>query len=305
MPHFNSWHHLPEKKPTAVAVGVFDGVHRGHQALLTTMIAAARARELRTAVVTFFPHPKAVLRNLTGRLYLNTLSDRVYYLEKLGIDVVMVCTFDNDTRQMRAAEFTGLLQDKLDMRQIWSGDFGLGYKREGTAAVLEKIGRQTGFTVHEYAHKLYLGDSHISSSRIRNGLAAGDLEDVTMCLGRPYRLTGTVIMGDQRGRTIGFPTANIDIWEQILVPGKGVYATTAYVGSERYAAATNIGVRPTVDGHTLRIEPHLLDFAGDLYGQELTLEFIARIRPEKKFDGLEALKEQIGKDVALVREIIL
>ncbi len=260
---------------------------------------------MRTAVVTFFPHPKVVLRNLSGRIYLNSVKDRITYLQQLGIDVVVTSTFDDEVRQKRAATFTHELQTHLDMRQIWSGDFGLGYKREGTADFLNKLGKQHHFTVHEYAHKLILGDSPISSSRIRQGLAAGNIEDVTMCLGRPFRLSGTVILGDRRGRTLGFPTANLEIWDQILVPGRGVYATTAYVGSQRYAAATNIGVRPTVDGQNLRVEPHLLDFDGDLYGQEITLEFIARIRPEKKFDGLDHLKAQISKDVALVREIIL
>jgi riboflavin kinase/FMN adenylyltransferase len=168
-----------------------------------------------------------------------------------------------------------------------------------------KLGQVNHFTVHEYAHKLILGDTPISSSRIRHGLAAGNIEDVTMCLGRPFRLTGTVVLGDRRGHTIGFPTANMDIWDQILVPGHGVYATTVYVGHQRYAAATNIGVRPTVDGQNLRIEPHLLDFNGDLYGQQITLEFIARIRPEKKFENLEALKAQIALDVAQVRGIVL
>ncbi len=293
------------KRPTTVAVGVFDGVHRGHQALLKMMIAAAGARGLATTVVTFFPHPRVVLHGDSGRIYLTSIEDRLHLLKQMGIDEVIIYPFNRETQHLRAADFVGELVERLDMKQIWSGDFGLGYQREGTAEFLRPLGAKMGFSVHEYPVKFEIHGRQVSSSRIREGLSGGNMEDINACLGRPYRLSGTVVAGARRGRQIGFPTANLDIWEQLILPANGVYAAIATVDNRRYAAATNIGVRPTVDGHNLLVEPHLLDFSGDIYGARMTLEFVTRIRPEMKFGDLEALKSQIAADVEQVRQILL
>ncbi len=288
-----------------MAVGVFDGVHRGHQALLKMMIAAAGARGLATTVVTFFPHPRVVLHGDSGRIYLTSIEDRLHLLKQMGIDEVIIYPFNRETQHLRAADFVGELVERLDMKQIWSGDFGLGYQREGTAEFLRPLGAKMGFSVHEYPVKFEIHGRQVSSSRIREGLSGGNMEDINACLGRPYRLSGTVVAGARRGRQIGFPTANLDIWEQLILPANGVYAAVATVDNRRYAAATNIGVRPTVDGHNLLVEPHLLDFSGDIYGARMTLEFVTRIRPEMKFGDLEALKSQIAADVEQVRQILL
>ncbi len=290
--------------PTAVALGVFDGVHLGHQALLRSMVSQAHENGLRTAVVTFYPHPKVVLQGLSGRLYLGTLDERARRLRALGIDEVVIYPFTGETRETRAAEFVAQLQEHLSMRQIWSGDFGFGYKREGTAGFLRQLQTEIPFTVHEYTEKLFINGKRVSSSRIRRRLAEGNMADATASLGRPYAVSGEVVVGDQRGRTIGFPTANLAVWEELIIPAYGVYASYVTVGDVRYPAATNIGVRPTIDGLNLRVESHLLDFSGDLYGQIVTLEFIERTRPEKKFGSFNELKEQIALDTVQVREIL-
>lgn len=292
----------PDRQPTLVVVGSFDGVHRGHQAILQALIAAARPLGARTAVLTFFPHPKRVLQNLQGPYYLISLDERVQLLADQGIDLIITHPFDETLRLTRATEFVDQLCQALDMRQLWGGSFSLGYQREGTLPFLQKLGESRGFTVTQVPHQMLPDGRVISSSWIRAHLTTGNLAEVTEGLGRPFSLHGVVMEGAKRGRTIGFPTANLQFWQEHLLPPNGVYATLATLSNgERYAAATNVGVRPTVDGHTLTIEAHLLDFAGDLYGQTIQLAFIERVRSEMKFSGLEALKAQIATDVVNIR----
>ncbi|MFZ0546867.1 MAG: bifunctional riboflavin kinase/FAD synthetase [Candidatus Promineifilaceae bacterium] len=295
---------VQEKSPTFLAVGVFDGVHRGHQALLQEMAAAARAAKARTAVLTFFPHPITVIRPQSGRLYLSTLEERVVLLREQGISLVITHPFNETVRQTRAADFVNQLCHHLNMVQLWGGHFSLGYNREGDLPFLQALGEKKGFSVHPYQSLLEWEGERISSSRIRRELAAGNITAVNGCLGRPYSLTGTVIRGEGRGRTIGIPTANLHLWEEQYLPANGVYATVATVGGRSYTAATNIGVRPTVGGHDQTVEAHLLDFDGDLYEQEVTLAFIGRIRDEQKFPGLDALVTQIHADIAQTRKIV-
>lgn len=305
MLHIRELSDLPLVEPTVVALGVFDGVHLGHQALITDMVSQAREKGLRTAVMTFFPHPKVVLKGLSGRLYLEPIEARAKRLSDLGIDIVVTNHFDQTTRETRAATYVEIMQSKLGMVEIWSGDFGFGYKREGTADYLRTLQTTVPFSVHHYDEKIKVKGERLSSSRIRKLLIAGEVAEANQCLGRPYSMSGLVVKGDQRGRTIGFPTANLKTWESQVIPAFGVYASWITLpDGRRFQTATNIGVRPTVDGQDLRVESHLLDFDGDLYGQTLCLEFVERIRGEKKFDGLDALKGQIAVDVAAIREIL-
>lgn len=292
---------IPHRVPTLVAIGSFDGVHLGHQTVLKRMVTAANEMRMRTAVLTFFPHPQRVLRDLTGPYYIATLADRVHWLADCGVDVVITHPFNDEVRHIRAADFVEQLCRYLDMRQLWGGNFALGYRREGDVPFLRAFGQEKGYTVELVNDIVTWQDEPVSSSRIRRHLQAGEIEAANGCLGRPYRLRGIVVRGDQRGRTIGFPTANTAYWDEQVIPANGVYATTAWVGPTPYRAATNVGVRPTVDGLHLTVEAHLLDFDDDLYDQELCLEFLARIRPEKKFSGLDELKAQIQADVAQVR----
>lgn len=295
---------VTERIPTLLAIGVFDGVHLGHQDLLQTMSAEARREGARPAVLTFFPHPLEVIQGATGRLYLTTLEQRVRLLAAQGIELVSVHPFDEKVRKTRAVDFVDRLCRYLDLRQLWGGSFSLGYQREGDAAFLRRIGEKRGFTVHEISNLISWNGEPVSSSRIRRALADGDIATVNGCLNRRFAVGGEVVRGDQRGRTIGFPTANLAVWERQLLPANGVYAARAWLSSERFAAAVNVGVRPTVSDPKLVVEAYLLDFDRDIYGQELKLEFVSRIRDERKFPGLDALKSQISADVEQVRQLL-
>lgn len=295
---------LTRDDPVFLAVGVFDGLHLGHQRLLQQMKEAAWVAGSRPGVLTFFPHPKVVTHGVSGRIYLTTLEQRLTLLAKQGMEIIIPHPFDEQVRNTRAADFIDQLGQHLNLCQLWGGDFSLGYKREGDAQFLSQLGQSRGFTVHTLTDLVMVAGERVSSSRVRQSLAAGRITDVNRCLGRPFDAAGEVIHGDHRGRTIGFPTANLAVWEQHLLPANGVYATYAWLGTERFKAATNVGVRPTINGHRLSVEAHLLDFNRDIYGQQLRLEFVAAIRDERKFSGLEALKAQIGADVAQVAAIL-
>jgi len=295
---------VADRRPTYLALGSFDGVHRGHQAVLRKMVAAARAAGVRSAVLTFFPHPKHVLQELEGRYYINSLEDRIALLSGQGVDLVVAHPFNEEVRNIRAADFVDQLRDALDMRQIWGGNFAFGYQREGDVSFLRRLAPDKGFTVQLVESLVRWEGRLVSSSRVRQSLSVADLSDVAGCLGRPFSLSGIVVAGDKRGRTIGFPTANLAVWDELLLPANGVYATYAWLGHKRFMAATNVGVRPTVNGRQRLVEAHLLDFSDDLYGQTIRLEFISYIRPEKKFSGLEALKVQINADVVEVKRCL-
>lgn len=296
--------HLSEvdhKQPTCVAIGSFDGVHRGHQALLRRMVSRAHEEGMRAAALTFFPHPRRVLHTLPPRFYLTTLDDRVRLLAEQGVDLIITHPFDDEVRHIRAADFVDQLLSTLDMKELWGGNFALGYQREGDVPFLRQQGELKGFTVETLVEPVLYDGEIISSRRVRAALEAGEMGEVTACLGRYFCVRGPVVKGDQRGRTIGFPTANVAVWDELLLPTNGVYATYIWIGEARHLAATNVGVRPTVDGMKLTVEAHILDFDADIYGEDVRLEFVRRVRPEMKFAGLEALKAQIAADVEEVR----
>ena len=297
--------HLSEvdhKQPTCVAIGSFDGVHRGHQALLRRMVSRAHEEGMRAAALTFFPHPRRVLHTLPPRFYLTTLDDRVRLLAEQGVDLIITHPFDDEVRHIRAADFVDQLLSTLDMKELWGGNFALGYRREGDVPFLRHQGELKGFTVETLVEPVLYDGEIISSRRVRAALEAGEMGEVTACLGRYFCVRGPVVKGDQRGRTIGFPTANVAVWDELLLPTNGVYATYIWIGEARHLAATNVGVRPTVDGIKLTVEAHILDFDADIYGEDVRLEFVRRVRPEMKFAGLDALKAQIAADVEEVRE---
>jgi riboflavin kinase/FMN adenylyltransferase len=293
---------IREIRPTFLAIGVFDGVHRGHQALLTAMTSAAKSAGARSAALTFYPHPGTVVPGRSSPLYLCTLDERVELLAKQGIDLVITHPFDEKVRLTRAADFIDQLSNYIGLSQLWGGHFGLGYRREGDLPFLQKLGESRGFTIRPFEVFVEWAGEPISSSRARRAVSEGRLEEVSKLLGRSYRLYGTVVHGDGRGKEIGVPTANLDTWDEQVLPASGVYATYAWIDGERYPAATNVGVRPTVNGRNLIVEAHVIGFHGDLYGQELTLDFENRIRSEKKFPGLDALVAQIRADIAQVQK---
>ncbi|MDT8306055.1 MAG: bifunctional riboflavin kinase/FAD synthetase [Anaerolineae bacterium] len=300
----DSLEEITGRRPTYLAIGVFDGVHRGHQHLLERMVAAAREAGATPAVLTFFPHPLAVIRGLEGRIYLTDLERRLELLAAPGIELAIVHPFNDDVRRTRAKTFIDRLCAAMDLRQLWGGSFSLGYQREGTVEYLRDLGSERGFTVQLINDLVTWKGDEVSSSRIRRALAEGDIEEVNGCLGRLFEIEGTVIKGDRRGHLLGFPTANLAVWEQQLLPANGVYAAYAYLDGVRYGAATNVGVRPTVNGANMSVEAHLLDFDREIYGERLSLAFVHRIREERKFSDLEALKQQISADVEAIRALL-
>ncbi len=292
--------------PTILAVGMFDGVHRGHQYLLERLVDKASASGCVPAVLTFFPHPDVVLGRASGRYYLTSPEQRAALLGALGVELIVTHPFNDEVRQMRAADFVARLLTHLRLRELWVGaDFALGYRREGNVAFLQAEGTRKGFAVEVV--ELVTNDESgavISSSTIRAALAEGDVAKATYRLGRPYRLEGEVVHGDGRGRTIGFPTANMDVWEEQFLPRKGVYAGWAHLNGETFMAVANIGNRPTFSGRTVTVEAHLLDFDRDIYGAHLIFDLVAFLRPEMKFNGVEELIAQIRRDVQQGRAIL-
>jgi riboflavin kinase / FMN adenylyltransferase len=293
-------------KPSIVTIGVFDGVHRGHAHLIRQLVAEAHASSRLPVVLTFFPHPDIVLRGLHGRYYLTTPEQRAEQLLKLGVDTVITHPFNDTTRHIRAADFVDQLVKHLQLNALWVGaDFAMGYKREGNVAFLREQGETKGFSVHTVELVQTENDHEsISSTRIRERLEAGEVEEVSGLLGRAFSVSGEVVRGDQRGRTIGFPTANVAVWDEQVLPANGVYAGWATLEGERLMAVTNIGIRPTFAGQNVTVEAHLLDFNRDIYGKTLEVSFDKRLRPEKKFNGIQELMAQITLDAQAARDYL-
>jgi len=295
------------EQPSVVTIGVFDGVHKGHQLLIRQLVEEAHASGKSAVALTFFPHPDIVLGNLTGRYYLTTPDQRAEELGKLGVDTVVTHPFDAVLRQMRAADFVNLMLKHLKLSTLWIGaDFAMGYKREGNVEFLRQDGAQKGFSVH-VLELVESGEDHaaISSTAIRQAINQGEVDKAREWLGRGYTLVGPVVHGEKRGRKIGFPTANVDVWGEQVIPANGVYASWATLGSERFMAMTNVGTRPTFNGHNVTVEAYLLDFDRDIYGQKLAVSFETRLRPEARFEGIEALVAQIKADVEAGREYLM
>ena len=254
-------------------------------------------------VVTFFPHPDKVLDDVNQRYYLTTPEGRAALLLHLGVDFVITQPFDDETRKMSAVNFVDLLVEQLRIKELWVGaDFALGFQREGDTNFLRTQGRERGFTVT--AIELIttdVSDQLIRSTKIRQLLRCGAMNEAEAMLGRAYALTGVVARGEQRGRAIGVPTANLDVWAEQIIPANGVYATWARLGDETFMAATNIGNRPTFAGDGLTIEAHLLDFERDIYGERLELRFEKHLRAERNFAGFQDLVAQIKRDIAAAR----
>jgi riboflavin kinase / FMN adenylyltransferase len=288
-----------------VTIGSFDGVHRGHQQIVAQLTAGARAAGVPAVVLTFYPHPSFVLGKRSGPYYLTSPEERAELLGELGVDVVITHPFTPEFAALSAAEFMELLSSRLKLRKLLVGyDFALGRGREGDVSTLTHLGQQSGYSV-EVVSQISEAGQVISSSHIRKLLLEGEVEQANNFLGRPYRVSGKVGRGDQRGRRLGIPTANLDVWEQIVVPKTGVYACQAQFNGQSYLAVTNVGQRPTIQGGdaTIRIEAHLLDFTTDIYDQTLQLDFMQRLRDEQRFPSLDALVAQIHSDIAAARRL--
>ena len=286
---------------TIFALGFFDGVHLGHQALLTACKHLAERKGCTAGAVTFASHPDAVVTGKTPQL-INTVEERQRLLMGFGIRDILVLPFDENLRSMQWRDFLEDLIQKGAAGFVCGEDFRFGFRGEGNAEALADFCRERGLLWAVVPEQCQNG-VRISSSHIRSLLEEGQMEQAVRFLGHPHILTGAVVSGRKLGRTLGIPTANLLIPEGVVQLRHGVYACKAIAEGKEYLAVTNIGSRPTVGGHRVTVEPWLMDFDGDLYGKEITLCFHAFLRPERKFDSLEELKVEIQKNAAQTRKI--
>jgi riboflavin kinase/FMN adenylyltransferase len=288
-----------------LTVGVFDGVHRGHQQIIEKLTAGAHANDAPAVVLTFDPHPASVLGGREIKC-LTLPDERADLLADLDVDVVITERFTRELSMVTAYDFMSLLTRQLGLKHLLIGyDFALGKGREGNATRLMEIGAELGYSA-EVVSALSDESGVISSTEIRKLIEVGNVAEATRLLGHPYSLHGPVIHGDARGRTINVPTANIAYSREKMIPAKGIYACRAYLNGQKYLAAINIGTNPTFtpDKETPNVEAHLLDFRREIYGEDVRLEFVAHLRDELKFDSVETLLEQIWKDVEMTRKIL-
>ncbi len=289
-----------------VTIGAFDGVHLGHQSIIRRLVEGAHRAGLPAAVVTFFPHPSKVLHGNGSPFYLNTPEEKAAILAGLDVDLVVTLTFDRQLASHTADQFMGQLAETLHLRHLLVGhDFALGRGREGNFAVLKQLGEKYGYAIEELP-PVDLDAELISSSRIRELLLQNDVARASQYLGRRYAVEGTVVHGDGRGRALGVPTANLDVWKERLLPGNGIYATLAFTGGQKYPSVSNIGLRPTFASQDTqpRVEAYIMDFDRNLYGQELRLEFVAFLRPELRFPTVQALVDQMNQDILQAQEVL-
>lgn len=293
----------PIQNSTSATIGNFDGVHIGHKKILSAIKEEAKEQGLSSCVITFHPHPQKVLQNIDIPL-LTPIRERLKLLEEQGIDVVACYTFTKDIAKISAQDFvTDILVGKLNLKHLIVGpDFSFGRKREGNLELLNKMGSEYGFDTKVIETALYQGEI-VSSSSIRNLVREGNLLKARNFLGYNFYVEGQVKEGEKRGRQIGFPTANLETdWD--ILPKVGVYATLANVEGTKHHSITNIGYRPTFGHNELLIETHIFNFSEDIYKKRIKVEFVDRVRDEQKFDGPDALVEQIKKDVERVKEIL-
>lgn len=290
--------------PLHLAIGVFDGVHLGHQALVSGVAERARGESATPLAATFEPLPIEVLAPGAPPSALSEVAERVELLAAAGAKSVVVFRFTPEFAALPPAEFARRLAGAGGVRRVCVGDdFQFGHDRSGDIQTLRELGVRHGFTV-DAAEPVTVDGRLVSSTRIRNALLAGDIREAARLLGRNYAVTGSVEHGDRRGRALGFPTVNLETPPQRLLPRDGIYAVWAQVGSERVMGAASLGVRPTFGGGARRLEAFLLDWHEDVYGDRVRVEFVQRLRDELRFASAAELAQQIGKDVDQTRKAL-
>lgn len=298
---------MPALEGSVVTDGMFDGVHLGHQRILRQVVQKAQELGLPSVVLTYWPHPRHVLGGKEARVsLLTTLDEKAERIAQQGIDYLLVLSFSKQFSQLSHEQFVrNILAEGLHTRHLIVGyDHRFGLNRIGDIRYLQEAGKTYGFGLTEIG-KQEIEDIAISSTKIRYSLQNFLVDSASQFLGRPYSLRGLVVKGDQRGRTIGFPTANLEVDEKDkLIPKDGVYASRTRVGETWYPSMTNIGFRPTVDGKKHAIETHLIDFEGDLYGKTIDVAFVKPLRTEMKFASLEELKQQLARDREMAMEAL-
>ena len=295
---------LSPEKDMLLTIGVFDGVHLGHQYLISQLTEHARRQNLLSGVVTFRQHPREVLSPQTKLPYLTSLAEKVSLLKSEGVDAVITLSFTRELARLSVRQFVSLLKKYLRMRGLIIGpDFALGRNREGNADTLRKLGQDMSFRV-TVIPPVRVNDEMVSSTAIRDALADGDMKKVASLIGRSFSLQGRVTTGAGRGSELGFPTTNLDIDPKQALPAEGVYATWAHIDDKAYQSMTNIGRRPTFGGNGRTVETYILNYQGNLYGRELKIDIVERLRGEKRFDTVEELKKQIAEDVKQGKAIL-
>lgn len=293
---------VPERD-TVLSIGIFDGVHLGHQLLISKLRERASEGDFLVGVVTFRQHPHLVL---TGQKvpFLTSLAERVRLLRSIGVELIATLSFTYDLAGLPARDYLLLLKKYLKVRHLVVGeDFTLGKDREGNTAVLRQLGSELGIGIDVIPPRLIDGEV-VSSTLIRQCLQEGNVTRANKLLGRPFRLEGRVVSGLERGRTLGFPTANLSFDTDQVIPGDGVYATLAHTGKQGQPSVTNIGVRPTFGGSERLVEVFIMDFQGDLYGSSLRVDFLKKLRDEIRFKTAEDLKAQVAKDAEKARKVL-
>ncbi|MFC1904704.1 bifunctional riboflavin kinase/FAD synthetase [Chloroflexota bacterium] len=295
---------LSPNKDALLAVGVFDGFHLGHKYLISQLVERAKQQNLLSGVVTFQQHPRGILSPRTKLSFLTNLTERVNLLKNEGVEVIVALSFTRELAELTARQFVGLLKKYLRMRGMVIGpDFALGQNREGNIDTLRTLGEDMGFSV-TMVPPIMINGEMVSSTNIRKAIADGDIKKAVRLIGHSFSLQGRVITGVGRGMELGFPTANLDINSEQILPADGVYATRAYIDGKPYQSMTNIGKRPTFGGKGRTIEVFILDYQGGLYERELKIDIVERLRDEKRFNTDEELKRQIAEDIEQGKAIL-
>jgi riboflavin kinase/FMN adenylyltransferase len=290
--------------PAHATIGTFDGIHRGHQALLRPLIAGARAAHARSLLITFDPHPRCVLDPEHCPASLTTLDEKTWLLDQLGLDHLIVIPFTTQVAGLSPAAFMQRLARGMQLRHLIVGeDFRFGHGRRGDPIFLRRLGQRQGFSV-EVETMMARGKAPISSSRIRRLVLLGQMRAAAQLLGHDYFFRSTVEHGAQRGRQLGFPTANLRLTPNKLIPATGVYAARVKMDGQNHEGALSVGYRPTFGGQTLTVEVFIIDFEGDLYDRMLTVSFTQRLRGEKRFASVPGLQQQMARDVENARRIL-
>lgn len=299
---FNSLEEINNIDDTVVALGNFDGVHKGHQQIIERTVKSAEAAGLKSAVFTFSNHTSSIIEGLPPVKNILYGHDKARIIEEMGIDYMFNIPFTKEILTMDPDSFVKeILVDKFKIREAYCGfNYSFGYKASGTAETLMKEGLKYGFGIH-VQEPYKIDDVVVSSTYIRGLIEEGKMEECAKFMGRMYAIGGEVVVGNKLGRTIGFPTSNIMIDEGMATPPNGVYITYCTYNGVRYPSVTNVGVKPTIGSYNKNVETHIFNFDKELYGKNIQVEFIKRTRPEQKFDGVEALSKQIQSDCIMAK----
>lgn len=294
------------KKTAILTIGTFDGVHIGHQKIISDLVAKAKKEDLCAVVLTFFPHPRMVLQKDIQLKMIDTMEEKRKLLEKLGVEFLIVQPFTLEFSRMTAIQYTrDILVNGLGISRLIIGyDHRFGRNREATINDLKNFGLDYDFTVEEIPAQ-DLESIAVSSTKVRNTIISGEIKKANQYLGRPFSLSGTIVKGDKIGRKIGFPTANLFIEEEYkLKPQNGVYLVQCHLNNLKYFGMMNVGKRPTVSGKETQIETYFFDFNGDLYGKKLNINLLEKIRDEQKYDSMESLRSQLSVDQKICQKLI-